>query len=156
MTFAVVSILASIAISVCFVMPVVSTPNFNLATRHKFEEHKLHKIVSSSLSRSSGHRRRHEISRREAEAISTVTDDQSQNICTSDKQREIWQSMVHCQPYPTLVELQRPPTTGSSPNNNIVHMMPGKRSKLFKVIVVSILLNCNILCFVGFYAIIYS
>ena len=126
MKFAALSVIVGVSISVFVVMPVVSTPNFNLATRQKFKGHQMHKYVSSSRSLRV-HKKRHAISRRDAEVISAVTDDQSQQICTSDKQREIWQSIVYCQPNPTLVELQKPPSASSSTNNNIVHMMPGNK-----------------------------
>ena len=129
MKFAALSIFVGVSISVFVVMPVVSTPNFNLATRQKFKGHEMHKHVSSSRPFTRVHKRRHAISRRDTDVISTVTDDQSQQICTSDKQREIWQSIVYCQPNPTLVELQKPPSAAASTNNNIVHMMPGNKSQ---------------------------
>ena len=125
---AILSIVVGVCVSVFVVMPVVSTPNFNLATRQKFKGHELHKkqFISSSRSLRREHRKRHAISRREAEVISPVTNDQSQQICTSEKQAEIWSSIVYCQPNPTLVELHKPPSAEMVNNNNIVHMMPGK------------------------------
>ena len=129
MKFAVLSVFVGVSLSVFIVVPVVSTPNINLASRQKFEGHQLHKYVSSSRSSLRAHNRkqRHAISRRDAEILTAVTDDQAQQICTSEKQREIWQSIVYCQPNPTLVELQKPSSAGSSTNNNIVHMMPGNQ-----------------------------
>ena len=118
-------------------LPATSTPNFNLASRQKLKtrhrNHELHKhFVSSSASRSTRHhKKRHAISRRDAGLISSSAnnnDQQSQNICSTDKQREIWQSIVYCQPNPTLVELQKPPSAEVSSNDNIVHMMPGNNS----------------------------
>jgi hypothetical protein len=123
----------SVVIALIFLMscclPATSTPNFNLASRQKLKRHhELHKhFVSSSATRSTRHhKKRHAISRRDAEVISSsANNDQSQNICSTDKQREIWQSIVYCQPNPTLVELQKPPSSEVSTNDNIVHMMPG-------------------------------
>ena len=129
----VVIVLCIFLMSCC--LPATSTPNFNLASRQKLKHrhHELHKHFVSSSSRSSSqrhHKKRHAISRREAEVISSSNNDQSQNICSTDKQREIWQSIVYCQPNPTLVELQKPPSAEVSNNDNIVHMMPGNNSCL--------------------------
>ena len=126
---AVLSVFLGVSISVFVVMPVVSTPNFNLASRQKqLRRHELHKHFVSSSRSTRHHKKRHAISRRDAELISSSAnniDQQSQNICSTDKQREIWQSIVYCQPNPTLVELQKPPSAEVSSNDNIVHMMPG-------------------------------
>ena len=132
----------SIFVGVSFVvMPVVSTPNFNLATRQKptkgYELHKRNFVSSSSRSAGRHHKKRHAISRRDAEVMAPPvvpnTDQSSpqENVCTGDKQAEIWNSIVYCQPNPTLVELQKPPLATLPSNNNIVHMMPGNRKLIY-------------------------
>ena len=126
------------------VMPVVSTPNFNLGTRQqKHKRSDFNKQFDSSTLGSvyRHHRKRHAISRRDAGVIHPASNDNSQQICSTDKQREIWQSIVYCQPNPTLVELQKPPSAElSTTNDNIVHMMPGNYVyAMFSVLLTAIL-----------------
>ena len=128
---AVFYIIFGVSLTVLFiVMPVVSTPNFNLRTRQqKHKKLDFHKLFDSSSNLNNRHhKKRHAISRsrREAEVMHPPSSDNSQQLCSTDKQREIWQSIVYCQPNPTLVELQKPPSAElSTTNDNIVHMMPG-------------------------------
>ena len=131
-TAAVFYIIFGVSLTVVFiVMPVVSTPNFNLGARQqKHKKSDILKYFDTSPSFSNRHhKKRHAISRnrREAEGVNPPSsNDNSQQLCSTDKQREIWQSIVYCQPNPTLVELQKPPSAElSTTNDNIVHMMPG-------------------------------
>ena len=130
-TAAILYIVFGVSLTVLFiVMPVVSTPNFNLGARQqKHKKSNIHKYLDTSSSINRGHhKKRHAISRnrREAEGVNPPANDNSQQLCSTDKQREIWQSIVYCQPNPTLVELQKPPSAElSTTNDNIVHMMPG-------------------------------